>query len=105
MDYLLLTEIKEVDPPMTVFYIMLVPLSLAWIAFSLHLINLGWELCEKNNPFGIVLFTISLNIIGTVIGAMIMYKSQHPEFKFWKSLGNKVKKMFKFKKRNKKIAI
>ncbi|WP_338956789.1 hypothetical protein [Spiroplasma endosymbiont of Tiphia femorata] len=105
MDYLLLTEIKEVDPPMTVFYIMLVPLSLAWIAFALHLINLGWELCEKSNPFGIVLFTISLNIIG----AMIMYKSQHPEYKFWKGLGNKIKKLFKFnfkfKKRNKKIVV
>ncbi|WP_286642435.1 hypothetical protein [Spiroplasma ixodetis] len=30
---------------------------------------------------------------------MIIYKTQNPEFKFWKSLGNK----FKIKRKNKKV--
>ncbi|WP_342276185.1 hypothetical protein [Spiroplasma endosymbiont of Nebria brevicollis] len=73
---------------------MLIPITLAWIAFSIHLINCGLVLCEKNNPFGILLLTISLNIIGTFIGCMIIYKKQNPEFKFWKNI--------KLKKKNKR---
>lgn len=65
----------------------------------------GIKQCQKNNIFGILRLAISLNIIGAFIGCMIIYKKQNPEFKFWKILGNKIKKMFKFKKRNKKIAV
>ncbi|WJG69960.1 hypothetical protein SIXOD_v1c09540 [Spiroplasma ixodetis Y32] len=59
----------------------------------------GIVLCKKNKVFGIFLLTISLPIIGTFIGCMIIYKTQNPEFKFWKSLGNK----FKIKRKNKKV--
>ncbi len=83
-----------------------------WILLGIFIISIlgfiglyGWNLCEKNKVFGVLFLTISLNIIGTFIGCMIMYKSQHPEFKFWKNLGNKIKKMFKFKRKNKKIAV
>ncbi|WP_338958565.1 MULTISPECIES: hypothetical protein [unclassified Spiroplasma] len=62
----------------------------------------GIKQCQKNNIFGILRLTISLNIIGAFIGCMIIYKKQNPEFKFWK---NKCSKIFKFKKRNKKIAV
>lgn len=57
----------------------------------------GLELCKNNNPFGVLILTISLNIIGTIIGCILLYKNQNPEFKFWKSFWNKIKKMFKFK--------
>ncbi|WP_375317497.1 hypothetical protein [Spiroplasma endosymbiont of Virgichneumon dumeticola] len=88
---------------MTVLYVALVPLTLCLLAISINLINYGLFLCDKNNVFGILFLTISLNIIGTFIGCMIIYKKQNPEFKFWNSFRNKFKKMFKFT-RIKKIA-
>ena len=57
--------------------------------------------CKNNNPFGVLILTISLNIIGTIIGCVLLYKKQNPEFRFWKSLGNKIKKMFKLKRKPK----
>ncbi len=69
------------------------------------LILIGINQSKKNNIFGILILTIALNIIGTFIGCMIIYKKQNPDFKFWKSFRNKFKRMFKFKKRNKKIAV
>ncbi|WJG71181.1 hypothetical protein [Spiroplasma ixodetis] len=53
--------------------------------------------CKNNNHFGILLLTISLNIIGTIIGCVLLYKNQNPEFRFWKSFWNKIKKIFTFK--------
>ena len=70
--------------------------TLFLIIFCLILIGINQS--KKNNIFGILILTIALNIIGTFIGFMIIYKKQHPEYKFWKSLGNKIKKIFKFKK-------
>ncbi len=89
----------------------IISLISVWSVFlfliSFCFILIGINQSKKNKVFGILFLTISLNIIGTFIGCMIIYKNQHPEFYFWKSLGNKFKKMFKFKfkikKRNKKI--
>ncbi len=65
--------------------------------FMLGIILTGIEKCKNNNPFGVLILTIGLNIIGTIIGCVLLYKNQHPNFKFWKNLGNKIKKIFTFK--------
>lgn len=65
------------------------PISITIILMSI----MGIKECKNNNPFGVLILTISLNIIGTIIGCMIIYKNQNPEFKFWKSFWNKIKKM------------
>ncbi|WJG70464.1 MULTISPECIES: hypothetical protein [Spiroplasma] len=83
--------------------VMLVPLLVVVIVMMMHLYSWALELCSSGNIFGVLLLTLIFNIIGTFIGCMIIYKKQHPEFKFWKSLENKIKKIFK--KRNKKIKI
>ncbi|WP_338962469.1 MULTISPECIES: hypothetical protein [unclassified Spiroplasma] len=89
----------------TLWILLIIVVEMTWIL----LIHYGIKYCNNDKIFGIFLITISLPIVGTFIGCMIMYKSQHPEYKFWKNLGNKIKKMFKFKiklkKVNKKIAV
>lgn len=65
--------------------------------FMLGIILTGMEKCKKNNPFGVLILTIGLNIIGTIIGCVLLYKNQNPEFRFWKSFWNKIKKIFTFK--------
>lgn len=65
--------------------------------------------CKNNNPFGVLILTIGLNMIGTIIGCVLLYKNKNPEFKFWKSFWNKIKKMFnlkiKFKRKPKQNTI
>lgn len=86
---------------LNILYILLVPLSLAWITITLNLINYGLYLCDENNVFGILILSIALNIIGTFIGCMIMYKNQNPNFKFWLGFKNKFKSIFKFRRKKK----
>ncbi|WP_342276777.1 hypothetical protein [Spiroplasma endosymbiont of Nebria brevicollis] len=75
----------------------------------LAIILTGIEKCKNNNPFGVLILTIGLNIIGTIVGCILLYKNQYPEFRFWKSFWNKIKKMFKwkikFKRKHKKNII
>ncbi len=60
--------------------------------FMLGIILGGIEKCKNNNPFDVLFLTIGLNIIGTIIGCVLLYKNQYPEFRFWKSFWNKTKK-------------
>lgn len=75
--------------------VMLVPLLVVVIVMMMHLYSWALELCSNGNIFGVLLLTLIFNIIGTFIGCMIIYKNQHPEFRFWKSLENKIKKYLK----------
>ncbi|WP_342275945.1 hypothetical protein [Spiroplasma endosymbiont of Nebria brevicollis] len=88
-----------------------------WIIVSIYIYILiiiltfifGIIKVKNNNPFGVLILTIGLNIIGTIIGCILLYKNQHPEFRFWKSFWNKIKKIFKwkikFKRKHKKNII
>ncbi|WP_339046310.1 hypothetical protein [Spiroplasma endosymbiont of Colias croceus] len=83
----------------TLWILLIIVVEMTWIL----LIHYGIKYCNNDKIFGIFLITIPLPIIGTFIGCMIIYKSQHPEYKFWKILENKIKKIFKFKKIKNKI--
>lgn len=63
----------------------------------------GHDLCHKEKKIGILFLFISLNFFG-LFWACKIYKKQHPEFKFWLSVKQKVKRK-KEKKKNIKDTI